>query len=536
MAGQVRHLKVKDGRFYARIAVPASLRTLVGRSELTAPLGGERRAALKLLPEAVAGLQRQLALASPETSAASTKQMPPRVALNVNQIALRSYKARLEQDTTLRERNTGWASLGVDTDYASRLRDGIAGKLSDSELDELVGNRIAGFRDLGDTDVMIGSTDWRRLAIALCASEYEALERVTERDEGDFTGTPGHPILQLLNEPEQAAPVGLLDLWELYVAKRQKEGSMQDGGRRQVLAVKSLIDFTRTSNANGLTKKDIHAWHDHLLTKLSVKTIAKVYLPTIRSLFSWAVKRELMTSNPAEDVRQVAPKTMRSREAGYTDPEALAQLIAALNYRPKLSSQGNALENIRVTAAKRWVPLLCAFTGARIGELTQLRREDLRQEQGNWIARITPEAGSVKTKQYRDVPLHPQIVELGFADYFEGLAAGPIFHMSPEPSRNRIHAQKMANRLRDWLHEEKLVPKDLQPCHGWRHRFKTVGIELGISERVIDAIQGHAGRRSADDYGDVTIKARCDAIARFPYYALRREDDTPRNSEERTEV
>ena len=31
---------------------------------------------------------------------------------------------------------------------------------------------------------------------------------------------------------------------------------MQDGGRRQVLAVKSLIDFTGKSSANNLTKKD----------------------------------------------------------------------------------------------------------------------------------------------------------------------------------------------------------------------------------------------------------------------------------------
>jgi integrase len=312
----------------------------------------------------------------------------------------------------------------------------------------------------------------------------------------------------------------LLELWELYVAKRQKDGSMQDGGRRQVLAVKSLIDVTGKSNANDLTKEDIHAWHDDLLTKLSVRTIAKVYLPTIRSLFSWAVKRDLMAVNPADDVRQVAPKSVRSRESGYTDSEALVQLTAALTYRPKVSSQGKALENIKVTAAKRWVPLLCTFTGARIGELTQLRREDLRHEQGSWIARITPDAGSVKTKQYRDVPLHPQLIELGFSDYFEGLANGPIFNMPPEPSRNRIHSQKLAKRLRDWLHEEKLVPKDLQPCHGWRHRFKTVGIELGISERVIDAVQGHAGRRAADDYGDVTIKARCEAIERYPAFNL----------------
>ena len=110
---------------------------------------------------------------------------------------------------------------------------------------------------------------------------------------------------------------------------------MQDGGRRQLLAVKSLIDVTGKSNANDLAKKDIHAWHDDLLTKLSVRTIAKVYLPTIRSLFSWAVKRDLMAVNPADDVRQVAPKSVRSRESGYTDSEALVQLSAALTYLPR---------------------------------------------------------------------------------------------------------------------------------------------------------------------------------------------------------
>ena len=51
MAGQVRHLKVKDGRHYVRIAVPAALLELADRTLLTAPLGGERCAALKMLPE-----------------------------------------------------------------------------------------------------------------------------------------------------------------------------------------------------------------------------------------------------------------------------------------------------------------------------------------------------------------------------------------------------------------------------------------------------------------------------------------------------
>ncbi|MFN4129569.1 MAG: DUF6538 domain-containing protein, partial [Paracoccaceae bacterium] len=66
MAGQTRNLKVKGGRFYARIPVPSALRAAVGKSELSAPLGADRREALKALPEAVAILLRQLASVQPQ--------------------------------------------------------------------------------------------------------------------------------------------------------------------------------------------------------------------------------------------------------------------------------------------------------------------------------------------------------------------------------------------------------------------------------------------------------------------------------------
>ena len=43
------------------------------------------------------------------------------------------------------------------------------------------------------------------------------------------------------------------------------------------------------------------------------------------------------------------------------------------------------------------------MTGARINEITQLRREDLLVEAGVPCIRITPDAGSVKTDNFRIV-------------------------------------------------------------------------------------------------------------------------------------
>lgn len=68
MAGEVRHLKVKGGRFYARLSVPEHLREAVGRSELTKPLGGDRRAATKALSAAVTEMRAVLDMAEQQIS------------------------------------------------------------------------------------------------------------------------------------------------------------------------------------------------------------------------------------------------------------------------------------------------------------------------------------------------------------------------------------------------------------------------------------------------------------------------------------
>ncbi|QDZ10420.1 hypothetical protein [Devosia ginsengisoli] len=66
----------------------------------------------------------------------------------------------------------------------------------------------------------------------------------------------------------------------------------------------------------------------------------------------------------------------------------------------------------------RWVPWLCAYTGARSGEITQLRKQDIEQHKdGFWILHITPEAGTVKGSMPRTVVLHDHLIEQGFLDF-----------------------------------------------------------------------------------------------------------------------
>lgn len=276
-----------------------------------------------------------------------------------------------------------------------------------------------------------------------------------------------------------------------------------------------LRKFLRHDDARRLTKKDVLLWRDRLLKSKSPKTVRDVWLASLRAVLNWAVSEDRIPQNVASDVRQDVPKRLQTRERGFTDQEAVAILQAAMDYKK------GEKESEKTAAAKRWVPLLAAFTGARVTELTQLRKQDVRTENGRRFIRITPDAGSVKTGIYRDVPLHSQVVDLGFGAFVDDAPDGPLFFLASSTTSALSGARTVSGRLSEWLGSLRIVPPGVQPNHGWRHRFKTLGRELGYSDRVVDAICGHAGRTAGDGYGDVTLEAKLRVIDGLKHYAIR---------------
>jgi integrase len=521
MAGKVRNMVNRSGRYHARLVVPKDLRGIVGKTELRSPLGGDYRQALKLLPGAVAKLQHQIALAEHKAGAGRAKPGPARYPLAPDQMAMSHYMQRLAYDDELRN-DPRWPSVGIDDLLVQRLRGAVAGGANDDELADLVGAQIERFRASGNLDAAPGSDEWRVIARALCSAELEALERVAERDEGDFSGTPSAPIIVNAQPPQDApSPVSLKTLWADYVQMRMQSGSMRDGGKRQASVIENLRKFVKHDDAARLTKKDIMAWRDHLRTKLAAKTISDVHLSTVRSLLNWAVENDRLPENVAEKVRQAKPRRQRSREPGYTDAEAVKILKLSRSYQPHTDQLGRVREVPQLSAAKQWVPLICAFTGARVSEITQLRKEDFRQIDEQWVARITPDAGTVKAGDYRDVPLHQQIIEEGFMKFVESAKLGPLFHNGTVASKFEAKAKRYSNSLAEWISASGIKPEGLQPNYAWRHRFKSQCIELGISPRIYDAIQGHSAKSASDGYGDVSLKAKLGAISRLSFYRFR---------------
>lgn len=288
------------------------------------------------------------------------------------------------------------------------------------------------------------------------------------------------------------------------------------GGRKQSTyesyrnTMAKLVAFLKHDSVSRVTPEDIVRFKDYRLANgASTKTVKDSDLAGLKTIFGWAKMNRRAAIDPVAGLTIKAAKPRKLRQKGFYDVEASAILKHANNYVP-----GN--ESPKLAAAKRFVPSLCAFTGARVGEMLQLRKQDVRREGKHWVLNITPDAGTVKTDEARDVVLHQQVIDGGFLEFCEKSKPGHLFVTPKDEELGIRNALKTArNKVNEFVREV-VSDKNVNPSHGWRHRFKTVGIDLEIEMRVLDALQGHAPPNASAEYGEVSIRARANAIAKFP--------------------
>lgn len=281
--------------------------------------------------------------------------------------------------------------------------------------------------------------------------------------------------------------------------------------------VADLVKFLGHDDVRQVSRADLNRWTAALVAKgLAKKTITAGYLPPIKLTLGIAHDEGLIPSNPASGLTVRAPKAAKLRDRDLDDDEAETILTATLAPAPARLDAKHAL-------ARRWVPWLCAYTGARVGEITQLRRMDIREEQGIWVVHLTPEAGGIKTNEARSVPLHPHLIEQGILNLASPDDPTPLFYS--EGAGNAINpASKIrAGDLAKWVRS--LDIKAPQPNHGWRHRFKTVCRAVGIAEDIADRIQGHTPANQGGKYGTGPLAPLRNAIERLPRYKVRSEGD-----------
>jgi len=527
MAGNIRNLLLRDGRYFARKVIPEELRPFFdGKTEFRRPLGPDKRTAQNALHAVIAEWNEQIDDARRrlhgdriELSLGIRANYP----LTIEQMAIAHYFSELNHDSASRAypHQEKIADISATRPaFRKVLIRAAAGAAQNDEMAATIGWAVEIFRQRGNHNAEYGSEEWRTIAMKLAAAQLEAIAREDERNEGNFSGEPVHPVLANAKSNEIVQePISIIGLYEGYLKEREAAGKGHGARKRWTPVFKKLVSQLGHDDANRLTKADIIAWKDRSLAAgLSPRTIKAVNLAALNAVLRWAVANDKISDNPAEKVSIRVDRKPSTRERGFRNDEAVAILRFARAHRQK------GRESPKLASAKRWAPLLCALTGARVGEILQLRRQDVFEKDGIWAIRITPEAGTVKAGGHRDVPLHDQIIAEGFLDFVKDTAIGPLFLNTTNGAPPRTAVDTAQGRLRNWLSSHDLIPVGVQPNHAWRHRFKTIGRENGIDSRILDAMQGHSGRTAGDSYGDVTLRAMKNAIDRMPAITLDEKD------------
>ncbi|OYX66146.1 MAG: hypothetical protein B7Y88_04390 [Sphingomonadales bacterium 32-64-17] len=250
----------------------------------------------------------------------------------------------------------------------------------------------------------------------------------------------------------------------------------------------------------------------HLLA-IEVATFDKMIADAAGKPVADAVRQIVPSKKPsAIEMEEAVRKWLSERvergmnsELASTSPDDVQQVWDGLQVQVENVKQG-----------------ICAYTGARVNEITQLRAEDVKNEKGIWTIYITPEAGGVKDGTARTVALHPHLLEQGFHRTIAG-KSGPLFYdpaLHRGGSEGNPQYKKVGEFLARWVREVGVDDPNVPPNHGWRHRFKTEARRVGMDAETRDAIQGHAPRTEGEGYGNMPIEPIWAAIRKLNRYKI----------------
>ncbi len=316
------------------------------------------------------------------------------------------------------------------------------------------------------------------------------------------------PAKKSQQESKRSSPLAIFDAYA-------KEAQIKERSIKRWRPILEKVD-AEIHDLSKVTKEWVIEWKDRLIESgLSAKTVNESYLAALKATCNWAVINGRIEENFAKGVSIRVRRTARLREEkGFTDEEALKILDTTGGPYPlKLSDH--------YKSARRWVPWLCAYTGARVGEIGQLRKKDIEERDGIVGILITPEAGTVKSDIARWVPLHPHLLEQGFLEWTQSLKGDLLFLNAGLLKNGKTPpAERVGQHLSGWVREIGVDDPLVQPNHGWRHRFKTLARLHDIPKDMADHIQGHASATSGDAYGNFPPKALLREISKLPAYKV----------------
>jgi integrase len=281
---------------------------------------------------------------------------------------------------------------------------------------------------------------------------------------------------------------------------------------RRVQEVFAILPANSTKRFPGLSVVQIVEKAKKLKLEPMNPVSANTYIMRLSSMMGWAAREGLIASNPAQ--RLLLPETDAAKD------KRLPFTIDELN---SIFSHEKMLHHQRSNDAAFWIPMLSLWTGARLNELCQLNVSDIQTFGSiHCVAIVSDEERRLKTaNSQRVIPLHPQLIELGFMEYVAAMRKAESIKLftALKPGSKGSRSDKFSKDFARYL--QKIEVKHAKNCfHSFRHNFRDALREAGTEREIVQALGGWKDKTGGveDNYGRGYVVERLyDAICKIDY-------------------
>lgn len=426
-------------------------------------------------------------------------------------------------------------------------------------IDALSGVAQAVIADKG-WDIMPGTPQYIRLCNLLKSGRLQALRAFAARDEGDYLSDEANPTRRA---PSEASVVPFtkarakrgetrLELLDIYLREESaglsseevekkrhvtkifsehvgSNAPVRDIGRADFRAFKqALAHWPVTANNakifRGKTFKHIVEANKKIQMKSIAPSTVNNYISALGAFFTW------LHSNGYHDEARVThgmlvkvDKSKRVRRP-YSDEELRKIFSLPLFIGAESADSVRQPGEVLIADWRFWVPLVCLYTGSRLGEVTQLRTADVHDHDGRLFLQITDEGDdmTVKTKDsVRVIPVHDDLLRLGFTKYVADRARADDARLWPELKLGR-HG-RFSEYASKWWRQHLIAAGIGGNAYRFRHTFTDALRDAGHLDAEISPLMGHSSDSMTHRYGQVpqvTLDRRVEMVNKIVYQMI----------------
>jgi integrase len=370
------HLIKRGSRYYIRRRVPSDLAAIVGKVEITRALGtSERREAERLCRIESVKLDTEWS----ELRAASHAK---RAITRASDTARTTVRKRAAEDQQR-------AFEEAQDYYYKHVKDEGVEEAERERFEEDVARQAAVLRE----------------AQKLAAQPADAI-------------TPPKSAKPAASRTSKAVRL-LPDVIDAWAKERQPQARTVQIAERCARRFREMVGPLPVAT---IQRTHVIAFKDALLKDGQTAVNTDKILTMLSTLLSYAHDQGWLAANPAKGVKVGTRSNAKAARLPFDLP-ALKLIFGSPIYTAHARPAGGAGE------ASYWLPLLALYTGARLEELAQLAPGDVREtpytdasgaRRTCWTISITDigEGQEVKTaSSRRRVPVHPDLIALGFIQY-----------------------------------------------------------------------------------------------------------------------